>query len=46
MEPESIFDDVYEQIPYPLQLQRDQLVRELRKGATVEYTQEEGKFPL
>jgi pyruvate dehydrogenase E1 component alpha subunit len=46
LEPESLFDDVYEQVPYPLQLQREQLLGELRKGATVEYTQEEGKFPL
>jgi pyruvate dehydrogenase E1 component alpha subunit len=44
--PESLFDDVYADPPYSLQLQREQLMRELRKGSTVEYTQEEGKFPL
>ena len=44
--PETIFDDVYAELPYHLQEQREALMRERKKGATVEYAKEEGKFPL
>src|SRR6267143_6906094 len=41
VEPETIFDDVYAELPYHLQLQRQALASERKRGQTVEYSQEE-----
>jgi pyruvate dehydrogenase E1 component alpha subunit len=44
--PDTIFEDVYAELPYHLRLQRDALLGERKKGSVVEYEQAEGKFPL
>lgn len=44
--PESLFEDVYAELPYHLRLQRDALLGEKKAGSVVEYEQAEGKFPL
>lgn len=44
--PETMFEDVFAELPYHLRLQRDGVLGEQKAGAVVEYEQAEGKFPL
>lgn len=44
--PESMFEDVYAELPYHLKLQRDGLLEAATRKPSVEYTFEEGRFPL
>jgi pyruvate dehydrogenase E1 component alpha subunit len=45
-DPAGMFDDVFAELTPQLKQQRQELLGERRAGASVQYEQEEGKFPL